>query len=263
MVFLVAMATTPSLAQSDLQLDLTQEVLEASGTRGALERLPALTRAQAQSDPRVAGLTPEERKRFEATFAAAFDPEAMYRTIVAETLERFHEEHFRDFLAAYRTPLAEHLVQLGLRVMEPQAWQAKEAYLKTVTPAQMEQPRAALLGELDVATLASAMEAEITLKALSGLVAQRQGETDEAFAARYEQLREKVYVNAHAKFIAAQLFVYESVSDADIESFVRLNQTEPVSYTSRAISVATLAAMLQSLDRLMSALTDQTAEHTR
>jgi hypothetical protein len=39
---LIALASAPSIAQTDLQLNLTREVLEASGARAALQRVPAL-----------------------------------------------------------------------------------------------------------------------------------------------------------------------------------------------------------------------------
>jgi hypothetical protein len=229
-------------------------VLEASGARAALERVPALLGTVVESDPRIASLPPDKRQTFQEKFAVAVDPYTMYRAMVEESLKRFREEPFREFLAVYRTALAERFVELDLRAMEPQLWQAKEAYAKTVTPAQMSQPRAVLLAELDEATGSSAAEAEMALRSVSALLIKRRGESDEAFAARREQLRQKAYANARAKFVAEHLFMYESVPDADLERFVRLNQSEPVSYTSRVISVAALVAVLEGLDRLTSAL---------
>jgi hypothetical protein len=115
---LVVFATAPSFAQSDLQLNLTRKVFEASGARPALERVPALLGTVAESDPRIANLPPDKRKAFEEKFAAALDPDTMYRTMVEESLKRFREEPSREFLAVYRTALAERFVELDLRAME-------------------------------------------------------------------------------------------------------------------------------------------------
>ena len=253
---LVALVSAASAAQTDVQLNLTREVLEVSGARAGLQRLPALVGSMTEKDPRIAGLAPDQRKKVDEKLKASVDPDRMYRTMAGEALKRFREQPFREFLAVYRTALAERFVELDLRALEPTVWEAKQAYLKTVTPAQMNQPRAVLLAELDEATGSSAAEAEVTLRGVSALLTKRGDETEEAFAARRDQVRQKVYVNARAKFIVEHLFTYESVSDADLERFVRLNQSEAVSYTSRVISVAALVAVLEGLDRLASALSE-------
>ena len=112
--------------------------------------------------------------------------------MVDETLKRYHEERFREFLAACRTPLFERVLELDMRGLEPEVWRAKEEYLKTLTPAQLEEPRAVLLADLDDATRASAVEAELGLKAVAGFLVKRPGESDEAFTTRYEQIRQKL-----------------------------------------------------------------------
>jgi hypothetical protein len=149
------MASAPGIAQTDLQVNLTREVLEAAGTRLSLQRLPALAWAMVENAPSVESLGPDERHILERQLAAAVEPEIMYRTMVEETLKRFNEGHFREFLAAARTPLFERFVELDLRALEPEAWRAGEAYLETLTAAQLEAPRALQLAELDDAIAAS------------------------------------------------------------------------------------------------------------
>jgi hypothetical protein len=234
--------------------DLVGKVLDASGTRAALDRLPALARAQAQADQGVQALPEDQRKRVEDAFVAAFAPAAMYKTMSDELLKRFDAESFQGYLEAYRSPLAQQFVKLDLRLMEPAVWKDKEAFVKALAPERLTEPRGALLKELDDATMASAPEAQASLRNLAGRLERQPGETEPAHADRVRRLRENAYTAAQNRYVATRLFAYQGVADGELEKYVRLNQQEPVSQVSRAIAMASLVAMLESLDRLAAAL---------
>ena len=63
----LVLATVPGFPQTDLQLNLTREVLEACGARAGLQQLPRLVWSMAQDDPRLDMLAPEERRKLEDT----------------------------------------------------------------------------------------------------------------------------------------------------------------------------------------------------
>jgi hypothetical protein len=247
-----ACTVSPAAEQSDR--DVVRQVLDASGTRAALDRLPGLARAQAQADPGVQALPEDQRKRVEQAFVAAFDPGAMYKTLSDDLLKRFDAEQFRDYLEAYRSPLAQEFVKRDLRLMEPEVWKAKEAFVKAFPPERLQERRAALLKELDDATMASAPEAEASLRNQAQRMQRQPGEREEVHADRVRRLREAAFTTAQNRYVAARLFAYEGVADADLEKYVRLNQQDAVSQTARAISMASLVGILDSLERLEASL---------
>jgi len=225
---------------------LIRNALVLVDLRTDLEDMIDGLKADIDRDPASAHLSAERRQEAVLSFQRWFSPLAMEAQVVGALKANYDEVKLRGFTAAYRNPLVKRMQALDRLAGQPQQEAAKKQFLSRIKQSPTFQARVKLLERLDDATILSDTIADILFD-LAGAMAALNGEESNEGPA-WSDLRESMKREARNEVIQSGLFAYREISDADIESFVKLHEQPEVRWFFGQMNRALAAAFKEGFN---------------
>jgi len=206
---------------------LIDEVLVASGLKQQLEQLPQrLVAGVSQAGKQQRKASAAANQRIEDAMAKSFTADGFQTQVSADLKKNFDQKRMQALLKQFSTPAGKSMIELERAVPSPQEF-AKFAHSAAATKPTAQ--RAALIKRIDAATRASDLAVEVAFVSMKGLALGIAGEGTPK-AASLDKSIEKQRDAATRKIRDATVlnlaFSYRVVSDADLEKYAALYETE-------------------------------------
>lgn len=204
------------LAQFRLQVELTSERVE-----GLLSRLAGL-------------LGPQERALAERTFRNAFKAEAMYEDGAAYLRRQVADPSVRNSLAKLDVALVRRMVSLEVEATRPEHRGKLGEYAQRLDPESAPvRRRLQLLGRLDEATRTSEHLADLNIGfansfyvSLAALSPPGKRPSEDELGRTMRQTEAKLKEDFEGAGVVLFLYAFRSVTDAEIERYVKMCEAE-------------------------------------
>src|SRR5256885_9621136 len=159
----------PQVRPGDKERDaLIAEALEISGTKKALETIPAQIRAQ--YDARQSPVRPEDKARVIRILSDAFRPDVLYSAVRSAFRSNFDSQRMDVVMDKLRSPLFRKIAALELAASEPGARQDLERFAMGLQSDIPPPARVALIQRHEAAMRSAELQIEMGVVAFRAVV---------------------------------------------------------------------------------------------
>jgi len=209
---------------------LIVEALELSGTRKALDSVPA--QIKLQLEPRQTALKPPDKARATKILADAFRPEVLYGAVRDAFRSGFDPQRMGVVMAQLRAPLFKKIAALELAAGEPGAKADLEVFAQALgrdvpLPARVDlvQRQEAVVRSAALQMDMSVIAFKAVLRALEPAVPPEKRPTAREVDFAERTLRAQQDAMTRAALIRA-LYTYRSLSDEELATYVEFSESD-------------------------------------
>ena len=231
---------------------LIAEALELSGTRKALESVPAHIKLQLES--RQTALKPPDQARATKILADAFRPEVLYNAVREAFRSNYDPQRMGVVMAQLRTPLFKKIVARELAAGEPAAKADLEVFAQALgrdvpTPARVDLVRRqeAIVRSAALQIDMSVIAFKAVLRALEPAVPAEKRPTAREIDFAEQTLRAQQDPLNRAALIRA-LYAYRTLSDEELTTYVEFSESDAGRWFVAAQRKGLLDAMRIAMD---------------
>jgi Domain of unknown function (DUF4124) len=210
---------------------LIVEALEISGTKKALETIPAQIRAQ--YDARQNPLKPEDRTRVIRILTDAFRPDVLYGAVRNAFRTHYDPQRMGLVMAQLRSPLFKKVAALELAASEPGAKQDLERFAMGLQGDIPPPARVALVQRHETAMRSADLQIEMAVvafqavaRSLEPLLSAAQRPTGREIDAVERKLRTQ-HDNLTRAALVRWLYTYRSLTTEELASYVEFGESDP------------------------------------
>jgi hypothetical protein len=178
------------------------------------------------STPALQRLSPTERAEIMAVARKQFNESAMKADIHQGLLNQCDPVDYAAMLDALRVPFAAHIIRLEIDAASPSGRSENKAYLLHMQEHPPSQERIAILQRLDQASDFGeyAIEVAMTMAASTSAAVAGHAPTQ----TQLDAVREQIAPPIRQALLMSWVAIYHRVSDADLERYVALWESEPI-----------------------------------
>lgn len=221
----------PHLRPVDGERDaLITEALELSGTRKALDAVPAQIKLQLA--PRQTALKPPDQARATKILADSFRPEVLYGAVRDAFRSGYDPQRMGLVMAQLRSPLFKKITALELAANEPRAKADLEVFAQALARDVPAPARVDLVQRQEAVVRSAALQMEMSviafkavLRALEPAVPSDKRPTAREVEFAERTLRAQQDALTRAALVRA-LYTYRTLSDEDLASYVEFSESD-------------------------------------
>jgi len=222
----------PQVRPGDGERDaLIAEALEISGTKKALDTIPAHIRAQ--YDARQTTLKAEDKTRVARILTNAFRPDVLYSAVRGAFRSNYDPQRLGFVLAQLRSPLFRRIAALELAASEPGAKQDLERFALGLQGDIPKPARVALVQRHEAAMRSAELQIEMAVvafqavsRSLEPVLSTAQRPTGRETDAAERKLRGQQDALTRAALVR-WLYTYRSLSDEELATYVEFGESDP------------------------------------
>jgi len=222
----------PQVRPGDGERDaLIAEALEISGTKKALETIPAHIRAQ--YDARQTTLKAEDRTRVVRILTDAFRPDVLYGAVRGAFRSNYDAQRMSLVMTQLRSPLFRKIAALELAASEPGAKQDLERFALGLQGDIPKPARVALVQRHEAAVRSAELQVEMAVvasqavaRSLEPVQSTSQRPTGRETDAVEHKLRGQQEALTRAALVR-WLYTYRSLSDEELGTYVEFSESDP------------------------------------
>ncbi len=243
-----------SSSQSEGTTAQIEQLLERTGFNKLLDRVPDF--AQGVLKQSAGALDPEVNSAVSSVFERAFS-RSNIRSDVMRTLRTHHDSRqAQAYLEILDTPLAMKMAKLERAPNQPENRSAFQAYVHQLGNEPAPASRLALIERLDQANRASDFSVDIQTSLFKAVFSavdpimepeMRLGEGE--LERMVGEIRESLGEDIRNRTQASYLYAFRDVPDSDLETYVRLCESEPHRWAIQLLGNAMISALNRAGER--------------
>jgi len=222
----------PQVRPGDKERDgLIAEALEISGTKKALETIPAQIRAQ--YDARQSPVRPEDKARVIRILTDAFRPDVLYSAVRSAFRSNFDAQRMDVVMDKLRSPLFRKIAALELAASEPGARQDLERFAMGLQSDIPPPARVALIQRHEAVMRSADLQIEMAIiasqavsRSLEPVLTPAQRPTGRESDAAERKLRSQQDPLTRAALVR-WLYTYRALSDEELAEYVAFGESDP------------------------------------
>jgi hypothetical protein len=243
----------PQVRIGDKEHDaLIAEALEISGTRKALESIPAQIRAQ--YDARQSPIRPEDKARVIRILTDAFRPDVLYSAVRGAFRSNFDAERMDVVMEKLRSPLFKKIAAMELATTEPGAQQDLERFAMGLQGDIPAPARVSLVQRQEAAMRSAELQIDMAViaakavgRSLEALLSPAQRATGREMDAAERQLRSQQNALTRAALVR-WLYTYRALTTEELTTYVEFNESDAGRWFSATQRKGLLEAMRAAMD---------------
>ena len=243
----------PQVRIGDKEHDaLIAEALEISGTRKALESIPAQIRAQ--YDARRSPIRPEDKARVIRILTDAFRPDVLYSAVRGAFRSNFDAERMDVVMEKLRSPLFKKIAAMELATTEPGAQQDLERFAMGLQGDIPAPARVSLVQRQEAAMRSAELQIDMAViaakavgRSLEALLSPAQRATGREMDAAERQLRSQQNALTRAALVR-WLYTYRALTTEELTTYVEFNESDAGRWFSATQRKGLLEAMRAAMD---------------
>jgi hypothetical protein len=243
----------PQVRIGDKERDaLIAEALEISGTRKALESIPAQIRAQ--YDARRSPIRPEDKARVIRILTDAFRPDVLYSAVRGAFRSNFDAERMDVVMEKLRSPLFKKIAAMELATTEPGAQQDLERFAMGLQGDIPAPARVSLVQRQEAAMRSAELQIDMAViaakavgRSLEALLSPAQRATGREMDAAERQLRSQQNALTRAALVR-WLYTYRALTTEELTTYVEFNESDAGRWFSATQRKGLLEAMRAAMD---------------
>ncbi len=251
---------------------LVEEVLERFGVNQQIAQIP--TRIQAQLQQRRSELSPQIYAELSGILPDAFRTELLDARTIKNFEAKANKEQLLSALEWLRSPPSKKMTQLEVEVGTPEGQRQLREFVTTLQSNPPSEQRVALLLRLDEATEGTEMAIALTVIIARAMVEGMQPLLPPEKRMDHSQverqigtMKSRLHPMMKNYLLVANLFVYRSVSDDELEGYVSNWESENGQWLYRTTIEAFMAAMATAAkeagERIAEVASQKSAEKQR
>ena len=243
----------PQVRIGDKEHDaLIAEALEISGTRKALESIPAQIRAQ--YDARQSPIRPEDKARVIRILTDAFRPDVLYSAVRGAFRSNFDAERMDVVMEKLRSPLFKKIAAMELATTEPGAQPDLERFAMGLQGDIPAPARVSLVQRQEAAMRSAELQIDMAViaakavgRSLEALLSPAQRATGREMDAAERQLRSQQNALTRAALVR-WLYTYRALTTEELTTYVEFNESDAGRWFSATQRKGLLEAMRGAMD---------------
>jgi Domain of unknown function (DUF4124) len=243
----------PQVRIGDKEHDaLIAEALEISGTRKALESIPAQIRAQ--YDARQSPIRPEDKARVIRILTDAFRPDVLYSAVRGAFRSNFDAERMDVVMEKLRSPLFKKIAAMELATTEPGAQPDLERFAMGLQGDIPAPARVSLVQRQEAAMRSAELQIDMAViaakavgRSLEALLSPAQRATGREMDAAERQLRSQQNALTRAALVR-WLYTYRALTTEELTTYVEFNESDAGRWFSATQRKGLLEAMRAAMD---------------
>jgi Domain of unknown function (DUF4124) len=243
----------PQVRPGDNERDaLIAEALEISGTRKALETIPAQIRAQ--YDARQTPIKAEDKARVFRILSDAFRPDVLYGAVRAAFRANYEPQRMSLVMTQLRSPLFRKIAALELAAGEPGARQDLERFALSLQSDIPPPARVALVQRHEAAMRSAELQIEMAVvafhavgRSLEPVLSPAQRPTGREMDAAERKLRGQQDALTRAALVR-WLYTYRSLTNEELATYVEFGESDPGRWFTAVQRKGLLDAMRAAMD---------------
>ena len=243
----------PQVRVGDKEHDaLIAEALEISGTRKALESIPAQIRAQ--YDARQSPIRPEDKARVIRILTDAFRPDVLYSAVRGAFRSNFDAERMDVVMEKLRSPLFRKIAAMELAATESGAQQDLERFAMGLQGDIPAPARVSLVQRQEAAMRSAELQIDMAViaakavgRSLEALLSPAQRATGREMDAAERQLRSQQNALTRAALVR-WLYTYRALTTEELTTYVEFNESDAGRWFSATQRKGLLDAMRAAMD---------------
>jgi hypothetical protein len=243
----------PQVRTGDNERDaLIAEALEISGTKKALETIPAQIRAQ--YDARQSPIRPEDKARVIRILTDAFRPDVLYSAVRSAFRSNFDAQRMDVVMEKLRSPLFRKIAALELAASEPGARQDLERYAMGLQGDIPPPARVALIQRHEAVMRSADLQIEMAIiasqavsRSLEPVLTPAQRPTGREMDAVASRLRSQQDPLTRAALVR-WLYTYRSLTSEELATYVEFGESDAGRWFAASQRKGLLDAMRLAMD---------------
>lgn len=243
----------PQVRPVDKERDaLIAEALEISGTKRALESIPAQIRAQ--YDARQSPIRPGDKARVIRILTDAFRPDVLYSAIRSAFRSNFDAQRMDIVMGKLRSPLFKRIAALELAADEPGARQDLERFAMGLQGDIPAPARVALVQRQEAVMRSAELQIDMAIiaaqavgRSLEPLLSPTQRPTGREMDAAEHKLRSQQDALTRAALVR-WLYTYRSLTSEELATYVEFNESDAGRWFAATQRKGLLEAMRAAMD---------------
>jgi Domain of unknown function (DUF4124) len=231
---------------------LIAEALEISGTKKALETIPAQIRAQ--YDARQSPIRPEDKARVIRILTDAFRPDVLYSAVRSAFRSNFDAQRMDVVMEKLRSPLFRKIAALELAASEPGARQDLERYAMGLQGDIPPPARVALIQRHEAVMRSADLQIEMAIiasqavsRSLEPVLTPAQRPTGREMDAVASRLRSQQDPLTRAALVR-WLYTYRSLTSEELATYVEFGESDAGRWFAASQRKGLLDAMRLAMD---------------
>ena len=243
----------PQVRTGDNERDaLIAEALEISGTKKALETIPAQIRAQ--YDARQSPIRPEDKARVIRILTDAFRPDVLYSAVRSAFRSNFDAQRMDVVMEKLRSPLFRKIAALELAASEPGARQDLERFAMGLQGDIPPPARIALIQRHEAVMRSAELQIEMAIiasqavsRSLEPVLTPAQRPTGREMDAVASRLRSQQDPLTRAALVR-WLYTYRSLTSEELATYVEFGESDAGRWFAATQRKGLLDAMRAAMD---------------